>query len=228
MRPEDFAPADQEGLIPQPGGRLLYRCLGCGAHHGIDSLLYTCPQCGAVLLIEDQDFDRLKAKSGQEWRRLFDLRRMLNLTGPEGNLPLPRDHGPGYPAPTACCTWARGTPPWWRPIAPAAGPRSDVRLLLQERRPEPLGLFQGPGHGRGAEFFASYLIKYKGAGRILSRLRLHRRHLGRRGPVRRLPGPGGDQRGAPAPGQGDPPAAGPAAGLRGLRSSSCPGCSTTA
>ena len=28
-------------LIPEPGGNLIYRCLGCGAEHGITSLLFT-------------------------------------------------------------------------------------------------------------------------------------------------------------------------------------------
>ncbi|MCB2187534.1 MAG: threonine synthase [Deltaproteobacteria bacterium] len=84
MRPEEFSPADREGLIPQPGGDLVYRCLGCGARHGIEELLYTCPQCSEVLLIEDQNFDRLKETPGHVWRRLFDLRRMLNLPALQG------------------------------------------------------------------------------------------------------------------------------------------------
>jgi threonine synthase len=46
-------------IIPKPEGRLIYRCLGCGAEYDINRLLYTCPACGQVLLIEDLAFDRL-------------------------------------------------------------------------------------------------------------------------------------------------------------------------
>ncbi|MFH1057533.1 MAG: threonine synthase [Pseudomonadota bacterium] len=84
MRLEEFAPADRALVLPAVGGELEYRCLGCGQAHGIASLLYTCPACGEVLLIEDRDFGRLKARSGAEWRRAFDLRRMLNLPALKG------------------------------------------------------------------------------------------------------------------------------------------------
>jgi threonine synthase len=49
-----------------------YVCLDCGARYPGDSLLYTCPQCGGVFLLENLDFDQLKKRSGQEWRDLFD------------------------------------------------------------------------------------------------------------------------------------------------------------
>jgi threonine synthase len=71
-------------LIPEPGGELVYRCLGCQAEHGIESLLYTCPACGAVLLIQDRRFDRLKALGGDTWRQIFDYRRMLKIPALKG------------------------------------------------------------------------------------------------------------------------------------------------
>ena len=36
---------------------MVYRCLGCGGQFGIEQLLYTCPECRQVLLIEDLNFD---------------------------------------------------------------------------------------------------------------------------------------------------------------------------
>lgn len=51
-----------------------YRCLGCGKNHGIDELLYTCPDCGEVLLLEDASFDSLKKTPGKQWRAIFDAR----------------------------------------------------------------------------------------------------------------------------------------------------------
>lgn len=60
--------------FPAYRGVMRYNCLGCGAKHGIDELLYTCPACGEVLLLEDSAFDSLKATDGEKWRALFDAR----------------------------------------------------------------------------------------------------------------------------------------------------------
>lgn len=60
--------------FPDYRGEMQYKCLGCGVRHGIDELLYTCPKCGEVLLLEDTKFPTLKEKSGQEWRDIFDQR----------------------------------------------------------------------------------------------------------------------------------------------------------
>ena len=60
--------------FPTYRGRMEYYCLGCGAVHGIDELLYTCPSCGGVFLLRDKDFESLKATSGAQWREIFDKR----------------------------------------------------------------------------------------------------------------------------------------------------------
>jgi len=51
-----------------------YHCLGCGRHRDIDELLYTCPECGGVYLLQDLNFDKLKQTSGEKWREIFDAR----------------------------------------------------------------------------------------------------------------------------------------------------------
>ncbi|MCJ8502084.1 threonine synthase [Desulfatitalea alkaliphila] len=79
MKPEQFPEALQPDLVPTPSGELFYRCLGCAAEFDIRTLLYTCPECGRVLLIHDRRFDRLKKRSPEHWRRLFDYRRMLTI-----------------------------------------------------------------------------------------------------------------------------------------------------
>jgi threonine synthase len=61
-------------VFPAYRGEMQYRCLSCDARCGIDELLYTCPSCGDVLLLEDTGFDRLKKTPAQEWRDLFDTR----------------------------------------------------------------------------------------------------------------------------------------------------------
>ena len=80
MKIDRFPSEMQPYVIPQIRGEYLYRCLGCGSTFGIEELLYTCPKCGSVLLIEDRQWDRLKEFSGEKWRRIFDYRKMSNLT----------------------------------------------------------------------------------------------------------------------------------------------------
>ncbi len=78
--PEDVRPH----LIPQPGGRMVYRCLGCRGTFSIQKLLYTCPDCGQVLMIEDQDFDRIKKIPASLWRRILDFRKALKVPALKG------------------------------------------------------------------------------------------------------------------------------------------------
>jgi threonine synthase len=72
--PEDIRPY----LVPEPSGEMVYRCLGCHGEMNIEQLLYTCPECGSVLMLEDKRADRLQAVGGDRWRKIFDFRRMLN------------------------------------------------------------------------------------------------------------------------------------------------------
>ncbi|MEW6185450.1 MAG: threonine synthase [Thermodesulfobacteriota bacterium] len=71
-------------IIPKSEGRMEYQCLACRKTHSIDSLLYTCPDCGGVLLIHDLEENKKKQRSGQTWRRLFDYRRMSTLPALKG------------------------------------------------------------------------------------------------------------------------------------------------
>lgn len=79
MKIDQFPEDIQPHLLPEAKGRMFYRCLGCGEELPIDSLLYTCPDCGSVLLLQDEGFDRLMEIEGNQWRKIFDYRRMLNL-----------------------------------------------------------------------------------------------------------------------------------------------------
>ena len=72
--PEDI----QQFIIPEPNGGLKYRCLGCSSHFDINEMLYTCPDCGTVLMLEDKTFDRYSDISGEMWRKIFDYRCMIN------------------------------------------------------------------------------------------------------------------------------------------------------
>lgn len=70
--------------FPAYRGRMEYVCLGCGARFPGDSLLYTCPHCGGVFLLENLDFDALKAHTGQQWRDIFDARAATRTTALRG------------------------------------------------------------------------------------------------------------------------------------------------
>ena len=84
MRLEDFPIEIQPFILPEPSGRLIYRCLDCQEIFNIEKLLYTCPNCGQVLLIHDQQFDRHKQIPSATWHRIFDYRRMSNLPALKG------------------------------------------------------------------------------------------------------------------------------------------------
>lgn len=56
---------------------MVYHCLGCESRFAIDRLLYTCPRCHEVLMLEDEAFDLLRQRPPEIWRRLFDHRKML-------------------------------------------------------------------------------------------------------------------------------------------------------
>ena len=70
--------------FPTWRGRMEYVCLGCGARYAGDSLLYACPQCKGVFLLDDLDFDRLKERTGAQWRTLFDARAATRVTALRG------------------------------------------------------------------------------------------------------------------------------------------------
>ena len=84
MKPNDFPKEIRPFLMPFHQGDQEYRCLKCRKTFGIQRLHYTCPDCGAVLLIHDRNFDALQQIDGPTWRRIFDYRGMLNIPALKG------------------------------------------------------------------------------------------------------------------------------------------------
>lgn len=73
--------------FPRYRGHLEYVCLGCGKRYptdDADQLLYTCPDCGSVFLLENTRFAELKNKTGAEWREIFDQRASSRCTALRG------------------------------------------------------------------------------------------------------------------------------------------------
>ena len=57
-----------------PEYRAHLRCFrGCAGTYSIYEVIYTCPQCGGLLEVE-HDIDALRARSAEEWKRLFEER----------------------------------------------------------------------------------------------------------------------------------------------------------
>jgi threonine synthase len=84
VKTEDFPRDIQPYLLPSHEGEMTYRCLGCEKQFSIEKLLYVCPDCGQVLLLEDQNAQRLKDIPGRIWQQIFDYRRMLNIPALKG------------------------------------------------------------------------------------------------------------------------------------------------
>ncbi len=76
---EKIPAALQRHLIPSYTGDVVYECIGCERTYGIDRFLYTCPGCHSLLRLHDRRFEELKKISGDQWRDIFDYRRMLTL-----------------------------------------------------------------------------------------------------------------------------------------------------
>ena len=97
MRIDEFPEDIRQFIIPQPTGDLNYRCLGCNEEFGIEKLLYICPKCKQVLLIEDRSFDRLRQVDASTWRRLFDYRKMASQPALKGIYRYQEFIGPTIP-----------------------------------------------------------------------------------------------------------------------------------
>jgi len=63
---------------------MLYRCLDCNRRFDIDRLLYTCPECGGVLLLFDGNTRHIEEISGKKWQKILDYRRMLTYAPLKG------------------------------------------------------------------------------------------------------------------------------------------------
>ncbi|MDR1360663.1 MAG: threonine synthase [Deltaproteobacteria bacterium] len=70
--------------FPAHRGDLRYVCTNCSGSFPGEELLYTCPACSGVLLLEDAAFASLKECSGAGWREIFDARAALKIPALSG------------------------------------------------------------------------------------------------------------------------------------------------
>ena len=94
----DFFPEDiKPHIIPKAQGDLYYKCLGCSAEYSIEKLLYVCPECNQVLLIEDRNAKLLQKIPGKVWQKIFDFRKMLKIPALKGIYRYHEFIGPSIP-----------------------------------------------------------------------------------------------------------------------------------
>ncbi|MBU8911712.1 MAG: threonine synthase [Desulfobacterales bacterium] len=94
----DFFPEDiKPHIIPKHREGLYYKCLGCASEYSIEKLLYVCPECNQILLIQDRDAQSLKKIPGAVWQKIFDFRRMLKIPALKGIYRYHEFIGPGIP-----------------------------------------------------------------------------------------------------------------------------------
>ncbi|MFH0811460.1 MAG: threonine synthase [Pseudomonadota bacterium] len=84
MLPNNFPSDAPEDLIPRYQAEMVYECIGCERSFDINQFLYTCPYCKNLLRIRNTKFNQLLEKPGDYWQKVFDYRKMLNLSPLKG------------------------------------------------------------------------------------------------------------------------------------------------
>ena len=94
----DFFPEDiKPYIIPKPRSGQHYKCLGCSVEYSIEKLLYVCPECNQVLLIQDKKAKTLQKIPGKTWQKIFDFRKMLKIPALKGIYRYHEFIGPSIP-----------------------------------------------------------------------------------------------------------------------------------
>jgi threonine synthase len=165
MKIDQFPSDMQPHVIPTIQGEYLYRCLGCESCFGINELLYTCPKCGSVLLIEDSEWDRLKQIPGAKWRKIFDYRKMLNVPALRGIYRFHELIGSIIPLEDIVFLGEGHTP-----VISANEPLSDwagIRFFFKNDGQNPSASFKDRGMA-SAFSYLSYLISKRGVREVLA------------------------------------------------------------
>ena len=80
MKINEFPDDIRDNIIPTPSGNMFYRCLACNREFDIENLLYTCPSCGGILMLHQRPLEKIKNIDGAVWKKIFDYRRMINIS----------------------------------------------------------------------------------------------------------------------------------------------------
>ena len=165
MKPEQFPDDIRPHLIPEPTGEMVYRCLECGAEFAITELLYTCPHCRGLFMLEDKNAARLAERPGAFWRRLFDYRRMLNLPALSGIFRYYELIAPVIPLTDIIYLGEGHTPQ----VAANADLKTEVgaAFYFKNDGQNPSASFKDRGMAAALSYL-NFLVKQPGAGRVLA------------------------------------------------------------
>lgn len=211
--------------FPTRRGRMEYVCTQCGARRGVEELLYTCPECGGVFLLEDLDFERMKETPAPVWRELFDARRATRNPALRGIFRFYELMAPVLEQEDIICLGEGDTP--IIEAAPALRGKLGVNFAFKNEGQNPSASFKDRGMARSLQLSAGAGAHAR-MGRGAHRLRLHRGYLCGGCAVCILCGGRHQERGAAAPRQSDAPAALAARWAAALWCWKCRACSTTA
>ena len=165
MNRKNFPEEIKDLVIPEPSGDFVYRCLGCGKDWGIDDLLYTCPECKSVLLIEDRAWDRLKKVPGKLWRQVFDYRKTINIPALKGIFLFYELIAPVIPLEDVVCLGEGHTP-----VVEANEALQDwvgMKFFVKNDGQNPSASFKDRGMA-SAFSFINYVMKQKGLENVLA------------------------------------------------------------
>ncbi len=84
MDPREIRDLTGIDILPRHRPAMTYQCIRCGRTDPLHDLLYTCPACHGLLRVVDPEFDALTGRTGEQWRRVFDLRRATQVDGLKG------------------------------------------------------------------------------------------------------------------------------------------------
>jgi threonine synthase len=165
VKPEQFPDDIRPHLIPAPTGEMVYRCLSCGAEFDITELLYTCPHCRGLFMLEDKNEARLAQRDGAFWRRLFDYRRMLNLPALSGIFRYYELIAPVIPLADIIYLGEGHTPQ----VAANADLKTEVgaAFYFKNDGQNPSASFKDRGMAAALSYL-NFLVKQPGAGRVLA------------------------------------------------------------
>ncbi len=165
MKLDHFPDDIRSHLLPKPEGDLVYRCLECGTEYDISELLYTCPKCRGLFLLEDKNEGRLKERPGEFWRRLFDYRGMLNEPAIKGIFRFYELIAPVIPLKNIIYLGEGHTPQ----VAANVGLKAEVGAAFYYKNDgqNPSASFKDRGMAAALSYL-NYLVSRPGAGKVLA------------------------------------------------------------
>ena len=165
MKHEQFPEFIRPFLIPDCKARMVYRCLSCQRTYDMMHLIYTCPDCGQVMLIENADSEKLLEIPGERWRQIFDYRRMLTVPALKGIYRFHEFIGPAIPLDAVVYLGEGHTPivEANRPLQELAG----VRFYFKNDGQNPSASFKDRGMASALSYIR-YLIQNGNLSEVLA------------------------------------------------------------